>query len=620
MRPGERIGDYTVVSKIGEGGMSIVYLAEHASDGTRVVVKELKEQHRFNTQVVERFRREATILQELPHEHLARVFDVLSHEGKEYIIQEYLAGGSLADLLREGTPYKEEQAIRWCCDALQAMDYAHQKGVVHRDLKPSNLMLDDQGRIRVIDFGIARAFGQDRITRTHDGSIGTVEYMSPEQILTPHLIDHQTDVYSMGIVLYELLSGAVPFEGPTPFAVQQQITKQPPPPLKQLGRSVAPLRPDGGGVHPQLARIVLHAIEKRPDRRFGGCAEFAQELNRYVTGQRGPDPVWAWRPLAIAGAALVLLIVALLTWRLSATVPQTEITPTADPNPNGNLTPATQQVVDTGPAVPQAIDPDPNSTSVAPPEPSEPNGVPAGPPGVDTRGETQSSSAEQRRLEVERRARAEREEQLRQLEAERQQEAERQAEAERQRVERERADAERQRTEAERRRAETDRLAQVQKQQELERQQREAEQKRLDEQRRQEEQRGRDAERQRVQAQQTQQEALERQRRLEQQQAASRFFASVMGTWTRTEEDRSGQPRTRTKEVLNIGEGCSGVLTRTVTTLEKGFSAWREVDTQTSRFMIRCDASGRVSGDLIGQLSPRGGTLVFGDNTFVRSR
>src|SRR5262249_48915782 len=160
--------------------------------------------------------REAEILQSLRHPHLARVFDVLPLEGKHYIIQEYLSGGSLADLLRDRRSYSEQEAIRWCCDALWAMDYAHQSGIVHRDLKPSNLMLDDQRQVCVIDFGIARAFGEKRLTRTSDGSIGTLEYMSPEQILTPNQVDHLTDVYSMGIVLYELLSGSVPFDGPTP--------------------------------------------------------------------------------------------------------------------------------------------------------------------------------------------------------------------------------------------------------------------------------------------------------------------------------------------------------------------------------------------------------------------
>ena len=112
MRPGERIGNYTILSTIGEGGMSVVYLAEHASEGTRVVVKELKEQHRFNEQLIDRFLREAKILQSLRHPHLARVFDVPLHEGKHCIIQEHLSGGSLADLLRENKPYTEQEAIR----------------------------------------------------------------------------------------------------------------------------------------------------------------------------------------------------------------------------------------------------------------------------------------------------------------------------------------------------------------------------------------------------------------------------------------------------------------------------------------------------------------------------
>ena len=311
MRSGERIGSYTILSKIGEGGMSVVYLAEHASEGTRVVVKELKEQHRFNQQLVHRFLREADILQSLRHPHLARIFDVLLHEGKHCIIQEHLSGGSLADILRENKPYSEQEAIRWCCDALRAMNYAHENGIVHRDLKPSNLMLDDRRQVRVIDFGIARAFGQERLTRTSDGSIGTLEYMSPEQFLSPNQIDHLTDVYSMGVVLYELLSGSVPFEGPTPFSIQEKIARHAPPPLKR-GREITPLRSDGNGIDPQLTRIVFRALEKRPDRRFGGCAEFALQLEQYLTQTRPPGVLtrFARRPLAL----LLILIVALTAW------------------------------------------------------------------------------------------------------------------------------------------------------------------------------------------------------------------------------------------------------------------------------------------------------------------
>jgi serine/threonine-protein kinase len=327
MRPGERIGDYTILSKIGEGGMSVVYLAERASDATRVVVKELRDQYRFNQQLIERFRREATILQDLRHPHLARVFGLLERDGKQYMIQEYLSGGSLADLLRTQKPYTEEEAIRWCCNALRAMNYAHENGIVHRDLKPSNLMLDERRKIRVIDFGIARAFGQERLTRTSDGSIGTLEYMSPEQILNPDKIDHLTDVYSMGIVLYELLTGAVPFEGPTPFAVQEKIARAAPPPLKQFGRFMTPLDPNKTAIAPELANIVYRALEKRADRRFGGCSEFAMRLDRYLTERTGTSTSkQAWKPsprqaTLAAASAVVLLLISLAIWRLS--VPDT---------------------------------------------------------------------------------------------------------------------------------------------------------------------------------------------------------------------------------------------------------------------------------------------------------
>lgn len=348
MRPGERIDDYTIVAKIGEGGMSVVYVAAHTSDRTRVVVKELKDEHRFDQQLVDRFLREAAILQELRHPHLARVFACLERDGKYYMIQEYLSGGSLADLMRDRAPYSESDALRWCRDALRAMNYAHENGIVHRDLKPSNLMLDDQRQIRVIDFGIARTFGDARLTRTGDGTLGTAEYMSPEQILSPDKIDHLTDVYSMGIVLYELLSGAVPFEGETPFAVQEKITRHTPPPLRQLGRGVVPMNPRSTGIDAKLAKIVFRAIEKRPQRRFGGCAEFALHLDRYVRGESRPSWIrraWdgsgvpALSSRRVFAGAFFLMMVLLLIWRVSASsVRDIRLVAQAQPAADGKVT------------------------------------------------------------------------------------------------------------------------------------------------------------------------------------------------------------------------------------------------------------------------------------------
>ena len=328
MRPGEDIDDYTIVSKIGEGGMSVVYVAEHVTDGTRVVVKELKEEYQFDRQLVGRFRREADILQKLRHPHLARVFGCLERDGKNYMIQEYLSGGSLADLLRDRKSYTEMEALVWCRDALRAMNYAHENGIVHRDLKPSNLMLDERRQVRVIDFGIARTFGETRLTRAGDGSMGTVEYMSPEQILSPDKVDHLTDVYSMGVVLYELLSGAVPFDGDTPFAVQEKITRQTARPLRQFGRGISPMKSSSAGIDAKLAKIVFRAIDKSPHRRFGGCAEFALHLDRRIKKPPLSLGRRAWEVSRVSAAAvynrrllvsgLMAVIVLVLIWRVSA--------------------------------------------------------------------------------------------------------------------------------------------------------------------------------------------------------------------------------------------------------------------------------------------------------------
>ena len=148
----------------------------------------------------------------------------------------------------------------------------HEFGIVHRDIKPSNLMLDEHRNVRVIDFGIARVFGDKRLTRTGDGAIGTACYMSPEQIRTLDEVDHLTDVYAAGVVLYELLTGSVPFDGPTDFAIKEKIIHQSPPPM-------AMLKP---GIDPALEKIVFKAMAKAPKQRHGGCGEFAIAIDRYL--------------------------------------------------------------------------------------------------------------------------------------------------------------------------------------------------------------------------------------------------------------------------------------------------------------------------------------------------
>jgi serine/threonine protein kinase len=167
MEPGDRVDVYVIVRKIGEGGMSIVYRAEHREYKTKVVVKQLRQTLAFDEQLVQRFAQSAEIMQRLQHPHLARV---LKYIEPDLVVEEYLSGGSLADLLDKGEPVSKEDALRWCRDALRAVNYAHEWRIIHRDLKPGNLMLDDNRQVKVTDFGIARVFGGPRFTKTGGSS------------------------------------------------------------------------------------------------------------------------------------------------------------------------------------------------------------------------------------------------------------------------------------------------------------------------------------------------------------------------------------------------------------------------------------------------------------------
>jgi serine/threonine protein kinase len=300
LQPGAQIGDYTIVEKIGEGGMSWVYLAEHNESRTKVVVKQLKTHLTFDQQLVDRFVQGAQIMLQLRHPHLARVLDFIERDGNYLMLEEYLSGGSLADLLDKGDSFSEQEAMRWCRDALFAINYTHENRIVHRDLKPGNLMLNEKGELKVTDFGIAKAFDLARKTRA-DASLGTLWYMSPEQIRSPHKVDHLTDVYAMGVVLYELLTRKVPFDGDSDYDIKDKVIRQPVPSPREL-------RPD---ISREAERIVLKAMQKRPGDRFGGCAEFAIEIDRCLSGERSIlwealqrifKNKWAWAavPLTLA--------------------------------------------------------------------------------------------------------------------------------------------------------------------------------------------------------------------------------------------------------------------------------------------------------------------------------
>ena len=257
---------YRVVSRVGSGGMAEVYCADDIQLGRRVAVKLLHERFALDEEFVERFRREASSAASLSHANIVSVYDRGEWGGTYYIAMEYLDGRSLDSIVREEAPLPADHAIELTEQVLRAARFAHRRGVVHRDLKPHNVIVDEEGRVKVTDFGIAQA-GASEITQT--GSImGTARYLSPEQAQGLP-VSPRSDLYSIGVMLYELLTGAVPFEGESVVAIALRHLSEPPRPPSSLVPSISP----------SLDAIVLRALAKSPEERFADADEFLAALD-----------------------------------------------------------------------------------------------------------------------------------------------------------------------------------------------------------------------------------------------------------------------------------------------------------------------------------------------------
>ena len=264
-------GRYRIERKLGAGGMADVYLAEDQELGRRVAIKILNDRHAADDSFIERFRREAKNAAGLSHPNIVSIYDRGEAEGTYYIAMEYLDGRSLKELIVARGPAPVKIAIDYARQILAAVGFAHRHGIIHRDIKPHNVLVGPEGRLKVTDFGIARS-GASQMTEV--GSIiGTAQYLSPEQARGAP-VDQTSDLYSVGVVLYEMLTGQVPFTGDTPLEIAMKHLSEVPVPPSEL-------RPE---VPHDLDSVVLRALAKDPHERYQSADEMDADLARVAEG------------------------------------------------------------------------------------------------------------------------------------------------------------------------------------------------------------------------------------------------------------------------------------------------------------------------------------------------
>lgn len=277
VRPGELFaGRFQVREEIGSGGMGVVYRVEEKDTGRTLALKVLRPEFSRDVAAETRFSREIGILAKIRHPSIPRIFEWGSHDDCLFFVTELIAGRDLDDLLRERGRLPADEAVPLLCAVAEALGSAHQAGVVHRDLKPKNVMVSeaggpDPGRVYLIDFGVARNVSTELTMLTETGVfVGTPQYMSPEQ-LDSHRTDERSDIYSFGVMMFQLLTGRLPFDGETPLAVVAKHLQEKPPSPRSICPSISFL----------LESIILRCLEKNPSNRFWTVNELLAKLRQH---------------------------------------------------------------------------------------------------------------------------------------------------------------------------------------------------------------------------------------------------------------------------------------------------------------------------------------------------
>ena len=312
-------GRYEVIRLLGTGGMAEVYLVHDRHLERDVALKVLSTRYASDEQFIERFRREASSAAGLSHPNIVQIYDRGEAEGTYYIAMEYLEGRSLKDLIVRHAPLSAQHVVSLGTQILEALRYAHRKDIVHRDIKPQNIIVDDEGRLKVTDFGIARAGSAS--TMTEAGSIlGTAQYLSPEQA-RGGLVEAASDLYSLGVVMYEMATGVLPFTGDNAVTIAIKHVSEPPTPPRVL----VPAIPEN------LERVIMRSLAKQPEKRYITAQAFLEDLQRVQRGETvAPAPAFA--PSDLGGGGRSDDQATQVMGRIAAVPTQsTQTRPSADP-------------------------------------------------------------------------------------------------------------------------------------------------------------------------------------------------------------------------------------------------------------------------------------------------